>query len=191
MDTNIQLTKEQCLHDMQNCYQFQTQNILEHGESVALCFEDLLRFLKNEESDFEWRLPDWLLQNCEFLQSQLLPLDLIRTYHVFHDCGKPYCRTVDPEGKHHFPDHARVSYETWMEIDGDEIIGSLIAGDMRAHLASPSDVDSFCSSPFAATWILTAFAELHSNAQMFGGIESTSFKIKWKKLNKFCRRILK
>ena len=78
-----------------------------------------------------------------------------------------------------------------MEIDGDEIIGSLIAGDMRAHLASPSDVDSFCSSPFAATWILTAFAELHSNAQMFGGIESTSFKIKWKKLNKFCRRILK
>lgn len=78
-----------------------------------------------------------------------------------------------------------------MEIDGDEIIGSLIAGDMRAHLADPIDGDAFCASPYAATWILTAFAELHSNAQMFGGIESTSFKIKWKKLNKFCRRILK
>jgi hypothetical protein len=78
-----------------------------------------------------------------------------------------------------------------MEIDGDEIIGSLIAGDMRAHLADPSDVNSFCRSPFAAIWILTAFAELHSNAQMFGGIESTSFKIKWKKLNRFSKRILK
>lgn len=52
-----------------------------------------------------------------------------------------------------------------MEIDGNEIIGNLIAGDMRAHLADPTDGSAFCASPYAATWILTAFAELHSNAQ--------------------------
>lgn len=34
------------------------------------------------------------------------------------------------------------------------------------------------------TLMLTALAELHSNANMFGGIESTSFIIKWKKLQK-------
>lgn len=78
-----------------------------------------------------------------------------------------------------------------MEIDGNEAIGNLIRGDMRAHLLNADTIDTFCAEPLAATWILTAFAELHSNAQMFGGIESTSFKIKLKKLSKFSKRILK
>ena len=37
--------------------------------------------------------------------------------------------------------------------------------------------------------MITALAELHSNAAMFGGIESTSFKIKFKKLEKLGGKI--
>lgn len=40
------------------------------------------------------------------------------------------------------------------------------------------------------TLLVTALAELHSNAAMFGGIESTSFKIKWKKLDKLGKKLI-
>jgi hypothetical protein len=36
-----------------------------------------------------------------------------------------------------------------------------------------------------------ALSELHSNAQLFGGTESTSFKIKWKQIDKRGRAICK
>ena len=78
-----------------------------------------------------------------------------------------------------------------MEIDGHGTIADLIRGDMRAHLLNADNIDAFILEPFAPTWILTAYAELHSNAQMFGGIDSDSFKIKWKRLSKFTKRILK
>jgi hypothetical protein len=47
------------------------------------------------------------------------------------------------------------------------------------------DVEDFCKDPkMACTLLLSALAEVHSNANMFGGIDSTSFKIKWKHLDK-------
>jgi hypothetical protein len=39
--------------------------------------------------------------------------------------------------------------------------------------------------------LLTSLCELHSNASMFGGIESTSFKIKYKQLDKRGNQVLK
>jgi hypothetical protein len=38
--------------------------------------------------------------------------------------------------------------------------------------------------------LLTGLCEIHSNARMFGGIESTGFKIKWKHLDKMGKRII-
>jgi len=62
--------------------------------------------------------------------------------------------------------------------------------DMDVHLLKDAGVDGFSSRPEAATLLLTALAEIHSNAEMFGGIESTSFKIKWKQLNRRGKKIL-
>jgi len=47
------------------------------------------------------------------------------------------------------------------------------------------------SSEHAFSLLVAALCELHANAKMFGGIESTSFKIKWKKLNKRGKQIVK
>jgi hypothetical protein len=41
------------------------------------------------------------------------------------------------------------------------------------------------------TLLVTSLCELHSNASMFGGIESTSFKIKYKQLDKRGNQVLK
>lgn len=51
--------------------------------------------------------------------------------------------------------------------------------------------EEFAGRPHAVALLLTGLAEVHANASMFGGIESTSFKIKWKNLDKRGRAIAK
>lgn len=164
---------------MASCQQSQHQTILQHGEAVASKFKDLIHGRITG-----WRLPDWFTQNREFLIGKLPDLELLETYHIYHDCGKPYCRTVDEEGRQHFPDHARISASIWRVLGGDPQIATFIEHDMDMHLMKPADAASYPHLDLAPTLLLTALAELHANADMFGGIESTSFKIKWKCLNK-------
>ena len=45
-------------------------------------------------------------------------------------------------------------------------------------------VPEFAKMPEAISLLLVALSEIHANAEMFGGIESTSFKIKWKQIDK-------
>jgi hypothetical protein len=61
---------------------------------------------------------------------------------------------------------------------------------MDIHLLKSTGVDEFCKNPFAMTLLLTGLAEVHSNAQMFGGLDSTSFKIKFKSINQRGKQIL-
>jgi len=61
--------------------------------------------------------------------------------------------------------------------------------DMDIHLLKDVGVNDFAQKEEAATLLLTGLAEIHSNAEMFGGIESTSFKIKWKQINKRGKKI--
>jgi hypothetical protein len=63
--------------------------------------------------------------------------------------------------------------------------------DMDIHLLKDVDVLEFSKRPEAMTLLLTGLSEIHSNCAMFGGIESTSFKIKWKHINKRGNAILK
>lgn len=130
------------------------------------------------------RLPSWFSENREFLLGRLPNLDILETYHVYHDCGKPYCRTIDADGKQHFPDHARISAAIWRTIGGSAAVAELIEHDMDMHLLKPADAASYQRLDLAPALLLTALAELHSNAAMFGGLESTSFKIKFKCLSK-------
>lgn len=63
---------------------------------------------------------------------------------------------------------------------------------MEIHLLKADMTTSFCQDKKTAlTLLLIGLCELHSNAEMFGGIESTSFKIKWKSLSKNGKRIIK
>lgn len=60
---------------------------------------------------------------------------------------------------------------------------------MDLHLLKPSTIETFTRYDLAPPLLLTALSELHANAEMFGGIESTSFHIKWKTLSKTGRHI--
>jgi hypothetical protein len=104
--------------------------------------------------------------------------------------GKPTCRTVDADGRQHFPDHAAVSETVWLDHGGSRDIGTLIGMDMDAHLLKGDGLEEFASRPQAMALMLTALAEVHANAGMFGGTSSTSFKIKHKHLDKRGRQTL-
>lgn len=179
---------------MRSCKQMEGLSVLEHGESVARHYADLHAHLtQGAPLELEWRLPDWLesIGARREIIRRLLPLETAQTYQVYHDCGKPYCLTFDDEGRRHFPNHAEVSYQTWRGIGGGEQVARLMRMDMDAHLLKGAGVPEFAARPESATLLLTALAEIHSNAVMFGGINSTSFKIKWKQLNRRGKAILK
>jgi hypothetical protein len=111
-------------------------------------------------------------------------------YHLYHDCGKPHCLVFDEEGRRHFPNHAAASYLTWGRHSDNRQIGNLILMDMDIHLLKAEGLAEFAARPEALSLLLTGLAEVHANASMFGGIESTSFKIKYKHLDKRGKQIL-
>lgn len=169
---------------MQNCFQFEKQSVLQHGLSVRDHMKQLIHILHSNKCDNNWKLPDWLFQYRENIINSLLPWNVIETYTIYHDCGKPYCISTDNDGKQHFYNHANVSADKWLEVGGSEQIAKLIRMDMIIHTMKANDIDAFIANPEAITLLLAGLAEVHSNAKMFGGIDSISFKIKWKQINK-------
>lgn len=174
---------------MMSCEQTSGMNMMQHGASVYEYFCDLRdHVLNGKPLTLEWNLPEWAYD--ETLWSKLMDLDTIQEYQLFHDCGKPFCRNVDEEGKQHFPNHAAISGKIWREIGGSEQVARLIEMDMDIHLLKDEGVAEFTSKPEAATLLITGLAEIHSNARMFGGIDSTSFKIKRKSIDKRGKKIV-
>ncbi len=174
---------------MRSCSQSQGLTVQDHGEMVADYYLDLIGHLQDGKAlKYEWRLPDWILDPK--LIDGLPTRDVMLDYHLFHDVGKPFCRTVDEDGRQHFPDHAAVSERVWRDAGGDEEIAQLIGMDMDMHLLKAEGIEEFASRPTAGALILTALSEIHANASMFGGIESTSFKIKWKHIAKKGKSVL-
>ena len=112
-------------------------------------------------------------------------------YHVFHDCAKLQVLRIDADGRQHFPDHAIVSARAWTNAGGCTEVGDLIAMDMDVHLLKGEEVEAFSHRPEARALLLTALSEVHANASMFGGLESVSFKSKWKHVDRRGRAILK
>jgi hypothetical protein len=173
---------------MQACEQMQDMSVLAHGESVHHYYCDLRdHILHNAPLSRQWRLPEWC--HDVDLWQQRASEKTIERYQVFHDCGKPYCQTEDKQGRKQFPDHANISADIWKALGQplDEV--ALMRNDMIIHTLRGTGIDDFCQLTNAATLLITGLCELHSNAAMFGGIESTSFKIKWKNINKFGKRI--
>src|ERR1700722_530586 len=118
---------------MKQCSQTNTQSIYDHGISVQNHILQLIKFLQTGKIDNYWKLPDWCFQYKKELLYALLPIDVIKQYTLFHDCGKPYCITYDEFGKKHFPNHAEHSYKKYLSIGGDEQVALLIKMDMDIH----------------------------------------------------------
>lgn len=169
---------------MKSCQQNDFQTIYDHGLSVQDHFKKLYSF--NLEG---FKIPNWFIQYKDRFHEKLFPYETCLEYTLFHDCGKPRCLTIDNEGKRHFPNHANVSADLWLELGGSEDVAKLIRGDMVIHTLKAENICEFASRKEALTLLIAGLAEIHSNAKMFGGIESTSFKIKWKKIDKFGQRI--
>ena len=179
-------------NDMSNCEQTIGMSVLEHGESVNRYYGDLMDHLRNgSDLKYEWKLPEWIYEHKDFILSNLMDDSIVNEYQIYHDCGKPYCRTVDADGRVHFPSHALMSEHVWLEAGGDPQVGRLIGMDMDIHIMKAVDIPEFVQKPEAITLLITALCEIHSNCSMFGGTESTSFKIKWKHTDKRGKAILK
>ncbi|CAE7860179.1 unnamed protein product [Symbiodinium microadriaticum] len=174
------------------------QSVYQHGQSVRNHFFELTHALKHndEETLRKWRIPKWLLEYKDRILDGLHERGKIELYTLYHDCGKPYCRYVDKKtGSVHFPNHADVSRHIWMCVGGNELVGNLIADDMVIHTATAEEIDAKLDEDWfpadALTLLVAALSEIHSNAKMFGGIESTSFKSKWKKVDRRGKQITK
>lgn len=181
---------EDVLYDMSVTLQTENQSILEHGLSVNKYYKDLIKLLETNESVFEWKIPTWLSSD---LLSMVYDDKTMYLYHKFHDIGKPYCLIIDDDDKRHFPDHANKSHEIFSKYFNNPVVAELIRNDMRIHLMKPSEVEDFVLSnenKFILSLLITSLCELHSNASMFGGINSVSFKIKFKSIEKIGSRII-
>lgn len=141
-----------------------------HGKSVNDWYKKLLADpnLTNDALVTSW------LRNYQ-------PIDLM-PYHYFHDCGKPFCHTVDAEGCEHYPNHSQVSFEKYLEMFGHTDYANMILHDMDFHTKRGDEINEIWKLPYAEHLYATAWAEIFANAQIFGGIESDSFKIKRKRL---------
>lgn len=184
---------------MLNCQQTSNINMLQHGLSVRNHLFDLLDN-ETENLSFEWRLPDWFLNNRAKILKNMADRFTLGRYTVMHDCGKPDSLIINKEsGLRSYPDHARISKETWLSFSDDKLIAEFIGRDMDIHLLRPSELQEWLTSlekdikekqlkislkDFCVSLLVVALAEIHSNAMMFGGLQSDSFKIKWKKIDK-------
>lgn len=182
---------------MKKTPQTDTQSVWDHGVAVSEKYKELISYLRGESQlTSDWKLPDWIEDNKDFILKNLYSDDIMRKYHVYHDCGKPYCIEYDEEGRKHFPNHAQVSHDTYLDVfrsKGEhQTIAELIKHDMDVHLMKAVDVEEFCQmgSKMSISLLITALCEIHANAEMFGGVNSTSFKIKWKQINKRGKSII-
>lgn len=111
-------------------------------------------------------------------------------YLIFHDCGKTICAEIDAQGKRHFPNHAQHSHDLWLAITGNVFESDLMAHDMDIHHLKDLDLPCFALREDSLLLWLAGLSEIHANAAAFGGIESESFRIKFKQLEKRGKKLL-
>lgn len=180
---------------MVNCEQTKGLNVLQHGHKVNEKYKELYDFVVNGvQLKSEWCLPNWISE--PIVRDLMLSFDnsIVETYQIYHDCGKPLCATNDEKGKHFF-DHAAKSKQRWIEecCTGNEwslTVGELIGMDMHAHILRGKEAREFTEHKLAPILIITALCEIHANAEMFGGLDSTSFKIKFDHLRRLGLRMI-
>lgn len=179
---------------MRACQQNEYQTIHDHGMSVQNHFCHLYDYIIGDYEPHKnllrnFKIPNWFHQYKDKFIEKLADVDTWNDYTYYHDCGKPRCLQIDENGKQHFPNHSKISANLWREYGGNEDTARLIEMDMDIHVLKTDGIEEFASRKEAITLLIAGLAEIHSNAKMFGGIDSTSFKIKWKHIDKKGQKI--
>lgn len=177
------------------------QNILQHGRSVREHYFALVQHLEGtvDLTQYDnWKIPEYLHTYATQILQKLPSTYVMDRYLTLHDCGKPEVLEYDENGRKHFPNHAEASEKTYRNIfsnntQTDEQIAQMIRDDMDVHLLKAVDIPTFLENPNAIGHLIAGLAELTSNASMFGGIESTGFKMKYKhhvqRANAICKQL--
>jgi CRISPR/Cas system-associated endonuclease Cas3-HD len=116
----------------------------------------------------------------------------MESYLVYHDCGKHISQYIDENGRRHFPNHAYHSSIIYNKYFDNSIAEDLILKDLNFHTFSSNEFENWIANESInniSSLFLSALAEILANSTMFGGIESTSFKIKRKKLIQFSKKL--
>lgn len=176
---------------MQNCGQTDSQSIYDHGVSVAKWYSNFYNFLHLDEGNelIAKYIPEKTINILKSISSSYLTPENLYNYHLYHDCGKPFCIQYDENNKRHFPNHANISYTIWMDITKDDFIGWFILHDMDLHLLNTNEAELLLKDLRSSSLLLSAWAEIFSNALMFGGFDSTNFKIKLKHLCRITNKL--
>jgi hypothetical protein len=175
------------------------QNILQHGRSVREHYFALVEHLKGEVNLHQfanWRIPEWVDTYRDEILDLLPSTYVMDRYLTLHDCGKPDVLMYDEEGRKHFPGHAESSEKVYRKVfsngtETDDHIAQMIRDDMEIHLLKAVGIPEFIQNPNAIGHLIAGLAELTSNAAMFGGVESTGFKMKYGTLNQRGKAICK
>jgi hypothetical protein len=171
---------------MEQCQQTPTLNMLQHGQAVH---DEYIKLI--QELDAGTIKHPELCKLYERYKHTLPPIELLKKYHVYHDCGKHLCLCIDENGRRHYPNHAAESATQFSKIFPDEcFITKLISMDMDFHTLKGDDLLHLCKSPFAPILYFTAWAEINANAIAFGGIDSESYKIKRSRLIQAGKKLL-
>lgn len=171
---------------METCYQSANETVWQHCQSVAKTYFDLL------EHPDKYPLPPIIRDNFEYIRQHQVPPGIVRQYLEWHDCGKPACATLI-NGRQSFPNHAEVSQRVFREAGGDDAAARLIGLDMVFHITKPAEIVAQTASldtTTVMTLMLAAWASIFANAEMFGGTDSESFKIKASQLTSRCKKVL-
>jgi hypothetical protein len=176
---------------MKACEQANGLSVYQHGLDVANWYSALYAHLLGESTAYKFDIKDADLHKLQLLLPQAMKPAEARMYQIFHDCGKPRCLTIDEDGKRHFHNHAEESYQLYLKASGDVRTSRLIKHDMLCHTAKGEQLDELLKLDDAATLYITAWAEIHANADaLFGGFDSESFKIKRKHLSRLGNKLV-
>lgn len=189
---------------MKNCEQTKGQSVYQHGISVRDYYDDLSNIYVNLPTKFNWKLPDfWTVYQNDIWDWSYYE-EIMWDYLLYHDCGKPFCK-IEIDGKVHFPDHAAKSAEIYQqefsprcndknEFDYTSYVYNLIRDDMILHTCKSEKLSELLpkwSMSHASSLIISSWCELNSNASMFGGFDTISFKSKFKHLERRTKQVCK
>lgn len=178
---------------MQETLQTEGQSVFDHCMSVSMYIENIM----NDTLDVKTikNIPNWYYEYKSLIKENSYSKEILMEYASWHDCGKPFCVELDEHKKQHFPNHAKKSKEIYNLVnehnEKTEIISELIEHDMLFHSESIDSIMNLnLSKQTICSLILSSLSAILSNAQMFGGYDSDSFKIKMKSFSKKTIKIL-
>lgn len=176
------------IESMKNTWQVpDKQTVYEHCVSVRDRSLDLYDHLVNDKDlKHQWVLPEWVISQRSLIRSELIrntPRSVIDRYTYYHDCGKPLVAEFR-DGKMHFTGHEWYSEYVYRGfLRKDRAVIRLIKNDMLIHRSSAKDVCKLKELRERMALLIVSLSEVHANAELFGGFESDSFKMKLKKVD--------